>query len=161
MAKDLREFLKNYEREHPEDVIHIEKEINLKQEVTALVMKLEKLRRYPVLVFHNVRTLDGGLSSYPLVPNLFASRTRCARLFNSTFERAAMDFYRLTGQAPREPVIIGPAEAPVKEVVKKKEKADLFEFPALIHHRGDPGQYFTAGYFTCYDPDSGIDNSAL
>lgn len=161
MAKDLHEFLKNYEREHPEDVIHIEKEINLKQEVTALVMKLEKLRRYPVLVFHKLRTLDGGLSCYPLVTNLFASRTRCARLFNSTFERAAIDFYRLAGQAPREPVIIGPAEAPVKEVVKKKEEADLFEFPALIHHRGDPGQYFTAGYFTCFDPDSGIDNSAL
>jgi UbiD family decarboxylase len=25
----------------------------------------------------------------------------------------------------------------------------------------DPGPYFTAGFFTTYDPDSGIDNSAL
>ena len=81
MAKDLRSFLKEHEGKHPEEVLHIHKEISALQEVTALEMKLEKQDRFPILIFHNITTTDGRKSEFPLITNLLGSRTRCARLF--------------------------------------------------------------------------------
>jgi 3-polyprenyl-4-hydroxybenzoate decarboxylase len=37
MTKDLHSFLKKYERDFPGEVVHIEKEVDARDEVTALV----------------------------------------------------------------------------------------------------------------------------
>ena len=37
MAKDLHVFLEEYEKKHPDDVIHVEKEISTRYEITAMV----------------------------------------------------------------------------------------------------------------------------
>ena len=43
MAKDLRTFLSSYEKDHPEDVIRIEKELNTAHECTAIARHFEDL----------------------------------------------------------------------------------------------------------------------
>lgn len=161
MPKDLRTYLGEYEKANPDQVIHVEKEIGCAQEVTALAMKLEAMEKYPILVFHNVRTAAGHTSSFPLVTNLLASRGRCASAMGSTYEQVGVDYYRQARQDKRPPLLISREQAPVKEVVKTWKDVDLYQFPALIHHHMDPGPYFTAGFMTTYDPESGIDNSAL
>ena len=161
MAKDLRSFFKEYEEKHPEDILHIHKEISAVQEVTALEMKLEKQDRFPILIFHNIKTWDGRKSEFPLITNLLGSRTRCARLFNSTFQTVGRDFYELTRENSRKPQVVSRAQAPVQEVVETGDQIDLLKYPALFHHYLDAGPYFSSGFFTCYDPDSGIDNSSL
>ncbi|MDP2663730.1 MAG: UbiD family decarboxylase [Dehalococcoidia bacterium] len=161
MPKDLRNYLAGYEKAHPDQVIHVEKEIGCAQEVTTLAMKLEAKEKYPNLVLHNVIRADGRKSPFPLVTNLLASRSRCAQAMNSTYERVGIDYYRQARQDKRPPVVISRSEAPVKQVVMKGTDIDLYQFPALIHHYMDPGPYFTAGFMTTYDPESGIDNSAL
>lgn len=161
MPKDLRSYLAEYEKSQSDQVIHVEKEIGCIQEITALAMKLEALQKYPVLVFHNVRTISGHRSPFRLVTNLLASRTRCAQAMGSTYQDVGIDYYRQARQEKRAPVTIAGNQAPVKEVVKTGPEIDLHQFPALVHHYMDPGPYFTAGFFTTYDPDSGIDNSAL
>jgi hypothetical protein len=80
MAKDLRRFLSEYEKRHPEEVIHIEKEIGWDQEVTVIAQKFEKQEKYPILIFHNIRTCSGERSPFPLITNLLASRNRCAEV---------------------------------------------------------------------------------
>jgi len=161
MAKDLRSFLKEYEGSYPEDVIHVEKEINSNQEITAIVMQLEKQDKYPLLVFHNVLNAEGKKSEQPVVINVLASRTRYARICNSTNDMLGRDVYKATRTERRAPVTISKAEAPVKEVIKTGDKINLFEFPALVHHNMDVGYYITGAFLTTYDPDSGIDNCSL
>ena len=45
MTKDLHSFLQEYERDFPAEVVHIEKEVDARYEITALVSKLEKQKK--------------------------------------------------------------------------------------------------------------------
>ncbi len=161
MTKDLRSFLKEYETSCPEDVIHIDKEINSDQEITAIMIQLEKQLRYPLLIFHNVITPEGKKARQSVVTNVLASRTRYAKICNSTYETLGRDVYRATREARKKPVVISKAEAPVKEVIKTGDQINLLEFPILVHNAMDAGRYFSAGCLITYDPDTGIDNSAF
>src|SRR5579862_5270845 len=56
---NLHGFLEDYERDHPEEVIHVEQPIDVNGcELTALITKLEKAKQFPVLIFHNA-LVDG------------------------------------------------------------------------------------------------------
>jgi 2,5-furandicarboxylate decarboxylase 1 len=154
-------FLTAYEQQRPEQVVHVEREVSCDQAVTAIVQKLEALGRYPVLVFHRPRLVRGDVSRFPLVVNLYASRQRCAEAMGSTFRDVGRDFYRKARLERRTPVVVARDEAPVKDVVLRDAAINLFDLPALVHHEGDPGPYLTGGFFTHYDPDTGIDNSSL
>lgn len=159
MVRDLRTFLDVYEEEHPEQVMHIEKEVSADQEITALAFALEKEERYPVLVFHNVVTADGRKSKHPVVTNLFASRERCAAVLGSAVQDVGRDYYQKRLHKIK-PAVVSREQAPVKEVVVTGDRIDLKAYPALVHHYMDPGPYFTSAYLTTYDPDTGIDNTA-
>jgi len=161
MAKGLANFIAEYEKAYPDEVVHIDKEIDSRWEATALVEKLEKIKKFPIVIFHRVRTPEGKRSEIPLVMNLFASRQRCARVIGSTIEQYAIDYARKTALEKKTPVAVKKKEAPVKEVVQTGRSINLFQFPAPVHHGMDPGHYITAGYFTCYDDETKLDNSAL
>lgn len=161
MAQDLSTFIAQYEKKYPDEIVHIEKEIDSKWEVTSLIEKLEKMRKYPIVIFHKVKTIDGQPSGFPLIMNVFASRERCARMIGSNFEDYSIDFARKSRQEKRKPMVVKREDAPVKEVIHLGDEINLFKFPALVHHGMDPGHYITGGYFTCYDPDTKVDNSAL
>ena len=161
MAKDLHSFLKEYEAKYPEDVIHIEKEIKSNQEITRVVELLEQQDKYPLLYFHNVINAEGKKAEQPVVTNVLASRTRYARICDSSFEMLGRDVYEATRARRETPVTIAKAEAPVKGVIKTGNNINLFEFPAVWHNAMDAGYYFSSGFLTTYDPDTGIDNCAL
>jgi 2,5-furandicarboxylate decarboxylase 1 len=157
----LPSFLRDYEQQHPAQVVHVKREVSCVQEVTAIVQKLEARGCFPVLVFHRPVTSQGTVSRFPLVVNLYASRERCAQAMASSFRSVGLDFYRKARLERRPPVVVDRGAAPVKQVVLRDDQIDLFELPALVHHEGDPGPYITGGFFTHYDPDSGTDNSSL
>jgi len=161
MAKDLRTFLAGYEKDYPEDVLHVESKVSNNQEIGAIVAKLAKDEKFPILFFHNVLNPQGKLAKQPVITNVLASRMRRARICNSTFETFGRDIYEAARMKRQAPVVISKTEAPVKEVIKTGDQVNLFEFPALIHNSMDAGPYITAGFLTTYDPDSGIDNCAL
>ncbi len=155
----LSSFLKQYERQYPDEVLHIEREVDSRYEVTAIVTKLERERKFPVLVFHNV-LVDGNRSPFPLVTFLFSSRVRLARAMDTAPEGLGNEVYRRM-QDLQKPVVIDKSEAPVKEVVLKGSEVDVRTLPAPVHHYLDPGPYLTAAFLTCYDPSLGVANSAL
>ncbi len=161
MAKDLESFLLTYEKEYPDEVVHVEKKIDSRWEATALVEKLEKLKKFPIVILHRVRTAEGKYSELPLVMNLFASRQRCARVIGSTFEQYSIDYARKTKLEKKKPLLVKKNEAPVKEVVQTGRSINLFQLPAPVHHGMDPGHYITGGYFTCYDDETNLGNTAL
>ena len=161
MVKDLHSFLKEYESSYPDDVLHIENEINSNQEITAIIIQLEQQDKYPLLIFHNVINAEGKRAEQPVVTNMLASRTREARICNSTYTTLGRDVYEATRLRRTKPVVISKKEAPVKEVIKTGDRINLFEFPALWHNAMDAGYYFTSGFSTTYDPDTGLNNCAL
>jgi len=76
MAKDLRTFLTEYEKRHPEQVIHVEKEVSSKYEITAFIRAFEKENKYPILIFHKVRNERGDITPWPVITNLCSTRAR-------------------------------------------------------------------------------------
>ena len=56
MPRDLRTYLAEHERDHPDSVLRVGVEIAAAQEVTALVTALEREQKYPIVVLENVRT---------------------------------------------------------------------------------------------------------
>ena len=74
MAKDLRQFLNELEAEAPDQVIRVKKEVDPHFEVTGVLAKLEQERKFPVVIFENVKG-----SQLPVVTNVHADARRLFR----------------------------------------------------------------------------------
>ncbi len=155
----MQEFVREYERQYPDEVIHIERPINVDWEITALAIKLEQAKRFPILVCHNV-IVDGQPAEMPLITFLTASRLRIARALNTDVRGAGLACYERLQQR-REPVLVSRAAAPVKEVVELGSNVDLRRLPAPLHHSMDPGRYVTEGLFLTFNRRTRLDNSAF
>ncbi|HEX9879894.1 MAG TPA: UbiD family decarboxylase, partial [Candidatus Binatia bacterium] len=158
-GSDLQSFIDQYERQFPDEVIHVEKPIKAEWEITALAMELEKDHRFPVLICHNV-TVNGQKCEMPLVTFLMASRLRLARALGVDVQKAGLACYERV-QERKKPVIVSRSDSPVKEIVEKGGEIDVRRFPAPHHHRMDPGRYITEGLVLTFNRNSGRDNSAM
>lgn len=146
-AIELRGFIDAIKRDDPDDVLTIGREIDPRFEITALVVKLEQERRFPILIFENVRG-----SKFPVVTNVHASRRRLASAIGSE-PRGAVAHYlkRIEQRIPPREV----ASAPVKEVILSSDQIDLRTLPQIVHHQDDAGPYLTAAVTLARDPLSG------
>ncbi|MDG6939351.1 MAG: UbiD family decarboxylase [Nitrososphaerota archaeon] len=161
MPKDLRTFLDLYERDHPEEVVHVDKPISLKYEIGVLIDKLERLRKSPLLIFHRPLTVKAGESKYQAVTDTPGTRSRLAYAIGSTFEKVALDTDRLARTQKRKPVVVDSKDAPAKEVIKKGSDINMYEFPAYQPYYMVAAPYISMGVYIFYDPDTGIDNAAI
>ncbi len=153
MAQDLRSFLDLVKRTRPADLQIVSRPVDPAYEITALVAKLEKEgRRRPVLLFENVKG-----TSWPVLTNLHASRSRLAAAINAAPERM-LETYLRAMERPLPPRVV--ATGPVKEVVKRGDDIDLGALPQIVHHERDAGPYVTAAISFARDPISGIWNCA-
>ncbi len=144
---ELRSFIENIRRDHPEEVLTISREVDPRFEITALVVKLEQERRFPILFFENVRG-----SKFPVVTNVHASRRRLASAIGSEPRSAVANYLkRIESRIPPKEV----ASGPVKEVVVTGEQVDLRAIPQIVHHQDDAGPYLTAAVTLARDPLSG------
>jgi len=161
---NLRGFLERLKRLLPCDYHHVEKQIAPAQfEVTALLQHLENEKRFPVLFFENPLTVEGKPSAFPLLSNVFATRQRCALALgmNPQDEGLALSLE----YARREDMLLAPLqvaahEAPVKQVIKRGDDANLHELPVVRHHAMDPAPYIDMTPVV-KDPDGGFYNIAF
>ena len=159
---DLHTFLEELERKEPEKLLRVIKPIKTKYEVTALQYALGRKGKHPVILCEQpVKTDDGQISRFPLIVNVTASRELCCRVLGIADPRRAAIEYAQRISQKRKVKVVPKAEAPVKEVIEKGAAIDLFKFPHTLQHEMNAGIYITAGYVTTYDPDTGIDNTAL
>lgn len=128
--------------------------------MTAIVSALDRERKYPLLVFEKPRLPDGSISPVPVVTNLFASRARTSHMLGLEPARVGEQYSARAG-GTLEPEVIAKGSAPVREVVMTGDQVDLTRLPIPTHHEWDPGAYLTAGFFTCFHPETGEDNCAL
>jgi 2,5-furandicarboxylate decarboxylase 1 len=144
---DLRSFIEKVRQEFPEDVLTISKEADPRFEITALVAKLEQERRYPILIFENVKG-----TKFPVVTNVHASRRRLAAAIGSEPRGAVASYLKLIQHSlPPKEVSTGP----VKAMIFKGDQVDLRGLPQIVHHEGDAGPYLTAAVTLARDPLSG------
>lgn len=160
-TKDLATFLRDYERDHPEDVIHIGKRISSVYGCSAIARHVESLNKFPLILFENVTTALDEKSDFRCVVNVLGDRKKLAYAIGSDFERVGIDWRTKASESRIKPILVSGAQAPCKEKVFVGADADLLKFPILKHHGMDPGPYITAGMLTCYDPDTGVDNMAF
>ena len=132
------------------EVLRITEPMALDYFPTALVLELERRKRFPVLWLE--RPLGSAL---PVVANLFADRGRIARMagaapgeFNAAWLRAE--------ENPISPRIV--PSGPVHEVVLAGDQADAGLLPIARHFQQDAGRYIGSGILVCRDPDTGVRN---
>lgn len=161
MSLDLHSYFAWLETRHPEEIVRISKPVSVDQEMTALAIALERQGRSPALVFENVLDLQGKPIGIPVVVNLYGRRRMFAELLGTSFQDVGREVFRRTKTARIPPTVVDSDTAPVHQIVALGDEVDLTSFPAPIHHSADPGPYVSAGSLITWDPESGVDNTAL
>jgi 2,5-furandicarboxylate decarboxylase 1 len=161
MVEDIRSYLELVKTAVPDEYVEIEKEVDPLYEATAIVKKLEDQGKYPLVLFKNMRNLKGVPGHKHLI-NLLASRRRLALAFGLRPDQWKVELMqevlRKSGMRLKT-VTVAPGEAPVKEVVRVGEKADLADLPMLKEHEMDGSHYTTMPVVVYKGPEAGY-NSA-
>jgi len=153
---DLRGFLSQLEAEAPDQIVRVTREVDPHFEVTGLLAKLEKERKFPVVIFEKVKG-----STLPVVTNVHADPRRLFRAIGLK-DASITDFIREYGAREHrlvEPVMV--SEGPVQEIVITGKDIDVTRLPILTYHEKDAGRYITAGFGIMRDPDSGVRNAGI
>src|SRR5438094_960871 len=164
MVMDLRAFLDDLQEHLPYDFVRIERPISPEQfEATALLQHLENQKKFPVLFFEKPLDLNGKPSAFPLLSNVFATRQRCALSLGMKPNEGELPLsleYARREDTMIDPVTISASEAPVKQVIKRGNDANIFELPVVRHHAMDPAPYIDMTP-VMKDPDEGFYNIAF
>lgn len=143
----LRTFLNEVPEE---EFLRVREPVKLDYIPTAMVLELEKQKRFPILYLENPDGFD-----IPVVSNLFADRRRIARIAGvetEQFNQAWME----AEEHPVPPIIV--PSGPVQEVVRLGEQVDVTGLPISRHFEQDAGRYVGSGILVCKDPDIGVRN---
>src|SRR3989338_2595612 len=149
MSQDLRSFVAAYERTHPGEVVRIAKPVSTDYDVMALVLEYERRRRWPVLLFEQVRGHD-----IPIVANVLASRKALAFALGASERDLAREYARRITER-RKPVVV--PDPPFHRRVLRGDEVDLGRLPIPRYFPGDAGRYLTAGMLVARDPDTGVE----
>jgi 2,5-furandicarboxylate decarboxylase 1 len=159
MAKDLRTFLDDTYKVDPTQLIKVQKEVSCKYDVIALSDLLEQEKKFPMILYENVRNLLGKPGSRVLV-NLYGDRGRYPIAFGlpkGEIKMAPVKSYIKGLRNPIPSVAVNAKEAPVKEEVFREGELDLRNLPIVHHHQEEGGSYITQPILS-KDPETGIYN---
>lgn len=156
MAKDLRSYLDELLEKRPRDVVVVEREIDPRYEASAIVEKLEKENRFPLVFFKNIRG-----SKIPLVINLGATYERLALSLGSSSVPQMVKDLALRERHPLPVKEISAKDAPCKQIILKGADADLDLLPVLTHNEGDAGAYVNAAAMICKQRGTGAINVGI
>lgn len=134
-------------------LLRISESVARDYEISAVAMELDRLKRFPALLFDNVQGTE-----FPILTNLFASRRNFAAALGIAEEALIEELARRNDQVI-EPVLCD--KAPVQEVVYKGKDLDLGVLPIMTHFSQDAGRYVTNAIVIAKDPDTGVRNASF
>ncbi len=149
MIQDWRDFLHAFETRFPEEVLIISDELDLKYEPTAIIMELDRQKRYPLVYFKNIAG-----AQFPVVANTLATRHRLAFALGIAENALPMAFADRIEHAISPEMIESP---PFRANCIAGMDLDLQRLPILTHFPIDAGPYITAGLVVAKDPISGAE----
>jgi 2,5-furandicarboxylate decarboxylase 1 len=136
---------------YPSELAEVEREVDPKFGMSALVARLEKDGLFPAVLFKHVKG-----SKFSVVSNMHSSFRRMALSLDAT-EQNMGQTYRERESNPIEPIEVG--GGPVKENVIPEEKIDLSkDVPNIYYHEKDGGPYIALGMMVMRDPEIGHRN---
>jgi 2,5-furandicarboxylate decarboxylase 1 len=156
MPKDLRQFLHEIETDEPDQILRVTREVDPHFEITGVLARLEKERKFPIVIFEKVKG-----SAFPVVTNVHADARRLFRaigLKDGTLPQFIQE-YSAREDSPKPPVMV--KDAPVQEVVLTGSDVDVTRLPILTYHEKDAGRYITAGFGIMRDPESRVRNAGI
>jgi 2,5-furandicarboxylate decarboxylase 1 len=148
MHQDLRSFIREFEEEFPEDFLRIFEPVDLQYDIMALVLEYERRKRFPILLFDNIRGHD-----MPVICNVVAGRRSLARALQVS-QADLSDVYANRLKNHIDPVEV--QDPPFHEVIWTGQEADLGKFPIPMFFPGDAGPYLTAGMLVAKHPETGV-----
>jgi 2,5-furandicarboxylate decarboxylase 1 len=158
MAKDLRTYLDQLIKAHPEQLKTVTKQVDPEFEAAAIVDRTKDDPRYPgfpAVLFKNVKG-----SPVPLLINLHGTYERLALSLDTDVYGMVEEYARREGSGvPTTPV--ASEQAPVHEVVLTGDQIDVSKLPLLVHQELDAGKYITSAVTICRDPSSGRLNAGI
>ncbi len=126
----FRDFIEQLEKEG--NLLVVEKEVDTKYEIAALLKKAEgKAVKFNKVKGHEMPVVGGVGSSRELIAKSLGLEQ------NDILFKVADAINN-----PKEPAIV--KEAPCQEIVLKGEDADLTKIPLLTHYEKDGGPYFSS-----------------
>ncbi|AYF75883.1 UbiD family decarboxylase [Nocardia yunnanensis] len=149
-GQDPHAFVERYRTEHPEDVLVVEDVLPADQGVTGLIYELAARGRDEMLLCRKVNGLD-----VPVVSNMFASRTRIARMLGARPE-TLHETFAARAAAPLPPRQVD--SGPILENIRSGDDVDLGTLPMLRHFASDRAPYITSGIIVATDPHTGVGN---
>jgi 2,5-furandicarboxylate decarboxylase 1 len=146
VPKSLSSFMSMLEEKFPEKMLHVKEQLDPdKHELAAFIKLLEEKNQEPVVVFENVKNLKGERSKFPLIHNLYVTRSLCALAIGEDPSNSGMELAIRFGEIEKKegPLeVMKQADAPVLQNVLQGDKADVTIFPAARYHEKDVGPYF-------------------
>ncbi|MFQ5902068.1 MAG: UbiD family decarboxylase [Candidatus Binatia bacterium] len=153
-VKSLRSFLNEVQERYFEHFVRVGHEVDPRFEVSAVLVKLDRVHKFPIVLFDKVKNVSGRPSGFSLLSNLFASRHLCALALQSSIEKVGLD-YELRSQNLKPPVVIAQDEAPIKEMIRKGDEASLLDFPVPLPYHMEGGRTILGSIVTTVDRDTG------
>jgi len=148
MPKDLRYYLSQLEQSMPDEYVRIERAVDPRFELSAVLRKLQDENRFPAVHFSKVKG-----SAFPVVSNLFASTRRLALAFGVEPENVLQGYMDREDQLLESRLV---RRGPVQDVVRTGRQVDLTKLPVVTHCEKDAGPYFTSAVGVFKDPDTGV-----
>jgi UbiD family decarboxylase len=147
MVKNLRQWIETLEREAPEELVRVKKTIDPRRFETAAVMeKLESEGRFPAVLFEVPKTNKGENHGFRLLMNTFGTFSKMAMALDlppGTPKNQLLEEILKRQNSEKDPVIVAPQDAPVKENTLVVKDLDLNIFPIVRHVEMDGDRYFS------------------
>ncbi|MGH3663371.1 MAG: UbiD family decarboxylase [Micromonosporaceae bacterium] len=156
MAKSLRTFIQELEKNRPDDLREVDREVDSEHEIAALLEKLQGSGEFPVVMFNNVRG-----SEYPVLINTHASMERMALALGV---KDALEMEKTHSDRENNLVDVrwvDPKDAPVRETVLTGDDVDLTKLPFTHKCEDDAGKYISAGVSLLKHRESGHINMGM
>src|SRR3989304_57225 len=129
MAKGLRGFLAEYERENPREFCRVKEEGDPRYEVAEILTKLEEARKLPILFYEKVKGSD-----FPVVANVYSTKKKIASSIGIDPEEFREKYLAaMENQVP--PRIV--TDGPVMEETIGADDVDLTALPMMTYHEAD------------------------
>lgn len=155
----LSDYLAAVREQSPDEVLTIDRELDLDCGLTSLFVQLESRNQFPIIVAERP-VFAGRRLDFPVVTGQYSSRLRLAQLLEVGENEVGAE-YAARLSSPVAPTVVDAADAPVKSTVLREDEVDLRCLPAPRHHPMDPGQYLSAGFLTTYNRTTGVENSSI
>ncbi|MCF8040855.1 MAG: UbiD family decarboxylase [Desulfarculaceae bacterium] len=146
MAMNLASWLDRLAAEAPEELVTVRRPVEPAAfESAAVVDALEHQKRYPAVLFEQVRDLEGRPTDCRILNNTFGTFKKIALALGMDTDQRMPIMERMLELSGRslEPVITDPAQAPVRHWAQQGDDVDLTRLPLIRHTELDGGPYLT------------------